>query len=263
MDQRKMEEVELHNRLRDVRLRDDPDAYKDLTSNVKYYSVAQSSMAYFRRRLASLCQGKTVVDFGCGDGRYSFFLAEQGVAKVVGIDISDVSVENCRRKAADLGLSDRLDFRVMDCEALDLEDDSIDVVCEAGVLHHLDLDAAIGEIARVLKPDGRAMCYEAVGHNPLFQLYREKTPNLRTKYETEHILKLGDVRGMKRYFRNVDIRFFHLVSLLGVPFRNLPGFRGLLWTLDLIDSLILRVPGVRSQAWMMVFEMHGEPQPSE
>src|SRR5439155_25985514 len=99
------------------------------------------------------------------------------------------------------------------------------VVCEAGVLHHLALEPAVAEMARVVKREGQVICYEAVGHNPLFQLYRRLTPALRTRYETEHILRMKDLRMMRRYFDRIEIRFFHLAVLLAVPWRKLPGFQ--------------------------------------
>jgi SAM-dependent methyltransferase len=155
-------------------------------------------------------------------------------------------------------ICDRADFQVMDCEALDLPDNAFDVVCEAGCLHHMNLERAVSEMARVVKPDGRVICYEAVGHNPLFQLYRNLTPELRTKYETEHILKVPQVKAMKTYFTNIDLRFFHLAVLLAVPFRRMPGFGALLSMLELVDRALLKIPGIRQQAWMMIFEMTGK-----
>jgi SAM-dependent methyltransferase len=258
MEARKYEEIEFHNRLRDAATKADPAAYEALTANKKYYSVANSSAAYYKAWLARHCRDKVVLDFGCGDGEYSMFLAECGARKVVGVDISDVSIENCRRQAEALGFSDRAEFHVMDCEALEFADDAFDVVCEAGVLHHLHLTKAIAEMARVVKPEGRVLCYEAVGHNPLFQLYRNLTPALRTKYESEHILKVGDVRRLRAFFSRLDIRFFHLLVLAAVPFRRVPGFRAVLSLLEAADSVLLRLPVIRSQAWMMIFELSGK-----
>jgi SAM-dependent methyltransferase len=260
MEARKFEEIEFHNRLRDAATKADPEAYRALTANKKYYAVANASMEYYKQWLVDHCRGKVVLDFGCGDGEYSLFLAQSGVAKVIGVDISDISVDNTRRRLAEAGLADRGEFRVMDCEALEFPDGMFDVVCEAGVLHHLNLEKAASEMARVVKPEGRVICYEAVGHNPLFQLYRRLTPVLRTRYETEHILRTGDVRRMRALFNRVDVRFFHLAVLLGVPFRNLPGFRFLHAALEAVDRALLRVPLIRAQAWMMIFEM-SEPRP--
>lgn len=254
MEARKSEEIEFHNRLRDAATKNDPAAYKALTANKKYYEVAHSSMDYYKAWLIEHCRGKYVLDFGCGDGEYSMFILENcDVKKLIGVDISDVSIDNCRKKAAAFG--DQAEFRVMDCEALEFPSDEFDVVCEAGVLHHLDLDKAVAEMARVVKPEGRVICYEAVGHNPLFQAYRRATPVLRTKYETEHILKLDDVRKLHKLYDSVEVRFFHLLVLLAVPFRRVPGFGLLQRALEAADRLLLKVPGIQKQAWMMIFEL--------
>ena len=260
MEARKFEEIEFHNRLRHEALKDDPTAFQSMTANRKYYSVAHGSMEYYKDWLRKHCAGKLVLDFGCGDGIYSMHLARECGATVHGVDLSDISVENCRRTAAREGLSDRLQFDVMDCEALTYPDETFDVVSEAGVLHHLDLERATAEMARVVKRDGLVICYEAVGHNPLFQWYRDATPDLRTKYETEHILRMKDLRMMRRYFGKIEIRFFHLAVLLAVPFRNLPGFRAMHTVLDGLDRALLRIPGIREQAWMMIFVM-SQPRP--
>lgn len=55
-----------------------------------------------------------VVDIGCGDGRDSFAFARAGRAKVTGLDRSHVAVREATRKAAELGLADRLAFVACD-----------------------------------------------------------------------------------------------------------------------------------------------------
>lgn len=42
-------------------------------------------------------------------------------------------------------------FRLMDAEALEFPPDTFDLICGTGILHHLDLDAAYGQIARSLR----------------------------------------------------------------------------------------------------------------
>jgi len=254
IEERKQKEAEFHDELRSAALKADPEKLERLTSNRKYYSVARKSKEFFEAWLIRNCRGKKVLDYGCGDAPFSFLVAGHG-AEVTGIDISQVSVENCKAIAAEKGLSDRAEFRVMDCERLDFPPDSFDVVFVAGVLHHLELEAALREISRVLKPDGKVIAYEALGHNPLFQLYRRLTPHLRTAFETEHILKVESLRRARKYFGRVSARFFHLFVLLAVPCRRLFFFRPMLRALETIDSLTLRVPFVRRQAWMMVFTL--------
>ena len=69
---------------------------------------------------------------------------------------------------------------------------------------------------------------------------------------------LPQVKALHKYFGRIDLRFFHLLVLLGVPFRKVPGFGALLSLLELADRALLKVQGVRSQAWMMIFEMTGK-----
>ena len=257
MEERKQKEIDFHNALRDDTLKKDPAEFRRLTANRKYYAAAAKSIDEYRALLARYCSDGTVLDYGCGDAEYSTFLARSGARRVEGIDISDVSVENSRRLVATQGLGDRVFFRVMDGESLDFESDSFDLVCEAGVLHHLDLEKAISEISRVVKSDGRAICYETLGHNWFIHLYRRLTPHLRTEYETQHILRVDDFRMMRKYFASIEVRFYHLTVLATVPFRRLSGFNALRAFFDAVDSVLLRIPFLRRQAWMMIFVLSG------
>jgi hypothetical protein len=53
--------------------------------------------------------------------------------------------------------------------------------------------------------------------------------------------------------------FFHLATLAAVPFRNTRLFEPLRNGLEAVDSLLLRVPGLKWQAWMVVFVL-SEPK---
>ncbi len=252
MENRKQEEVFFHDRLRDPELRNDPEKYAYYTANRKYYAVARKSQAYYADWLLEHSPGRRVLEYGCGNGQYSIAAARAG-ATAVGIDISPVSVENGRRAAEREGVADRATYRVMDCEALDFPDGSFDVVCESGVLHHLDLDKALPEIARVLTPGGQVICAEALGHNAAIQLYRRLTPHLRTEWETDHIIRRRDIERMRKWFGRVEMRFFHMASLAAVPFRDTALFAPLLRVLEMIDDALLKLPVIRWQAWQVVY----------
>jgi len=201
------------------------------------------------------CKGKRVLDYCCGNGEDSIFIAKNGAKEVVGIDISPVSIENCRQRAIEEGVQDIASFFVMDAEKLEFEDRCFDVATEYGALHHLDLELAYGEMQRVLKTDGSAICTEALGHNPFIHVYRKMTPHLRTEWEARHILRKKQLKRAYRYFHEISEHFFHLATLGAVPFRNSAGFETLLGFLERIDNAAVRVPFLKWQAWQVVFIM--------
>ena len=249
---RKQEEADFHNVLRSQELATSPKRFAYLSSNKRFYAVARSSNAHFEKWLRQRAPGKKFLDYGCGDGATSFMLAEAG-AHTVGVDISPVSVENCRREAERRGLQDRCSFAVMDAENLSFSDNEFDYAIVLGVFHHLHFERALETLRRVIKPNGAVMSLEAFGHNPLFTWYRRRAPHLRTRWETEHILRRPDLDRAGQYFGQLEVRPFHLSVLLAVPFRRTRLFVPLLSMLEAVDSWILRMPVVRWHAWMMWF----------
>ncbi|MFH0863304.1 MAG: methyltransferase domain-containing protein [Candidatus Altiarchaeota archaeon] len=55
-------------------------------------------------------EGKTVLDVGCGSGKYSVEAARHGALRVVGLDISENMVRLSRRNARENGVDDRCSF---------------------------------------------------------------------------------------------------------------------------------------------------------
>lgn len=246
--ERKAAEAEFHDRLRGE-LRDDPRHQ----SNQKWYSVAAASSHFVIDYLRHRCVGKRVLDYCCGDGEFALLLARAG-ADVYGIDISPVSIENARAAAEREGLGGAAKFEVMDAEATSFSPGYFDYVHVDGVLHHLELDKAFAELARILKPSGQVICREALKHNLLFRLYRKLTPHLRTAWEVDHILGKEEIGRAKEHFQEVRVlRFFHLLSLAAVPLRSTPLFGPLLRVLEGADGVCLRMPLVKWQAWIAVF----------
>jgi len=245
MELRKQKEKEFANLVRDK-------SGVDSRGNVKFYSIIRSSQMFMEKWLrARAGAGKRLLDFACGDGAYSILSSKMGF-EVTGIDISDVSINNANEMALQEDIKN-IRFLVADCEATEFPDEYFDVILVAGVLHHLDLEKAFAEMVRILRPDGEIICVEGIADNPLINYYRRKTPTYRTEWEIDHILRVRDLKIARQYFERVEYRFYHLFTVAAVPFRGTWIFEGLLAVLEALDSLVLRVPLVRTQAWQMIF----------
>ena len=220
----------------------------------RLYAVAESAYAYYSASLDRLEPGSSsVLEYGCGTGSYAFRLSQRG-RKVVGIDISGEAIAQATAKASELGLS--ATFVSMNAEALDFRNASFDLVCGTGILHHLDLENAYSEIARVIAPNGRAVFFEPLGHNPLINAFRSRTPGLRT--EDEHPLLMSDIAAARKHFSSVRLRTFCFSSLFAIPFIGKPGFRFLLGALTAVDGLLFRLcPPIRRYYWIAVIEFSG------
>ncbi|OGU07128.1 MAG: hypothetical protein A2075_12800 [Geobacteraceae bacterium GWC2_58_44] len=223
-------------------------------SNMKFYSITQSSFAHRDALLYRNIAGAVALDYCCGNGEVALEMAKRGAKKVYGIDISEVAIKNAQELAKVQGVAEICDFRVMDAEHTEFPDDTFDVIHEYGALHHLELKAAFSELSRILKPDGKLVCTEAMRHNPLIHWYRNRTPHLRTKWEVEHILGIPEVNSGGTYFSVLNTRMFHLAALATVPFRKASFFRPLLAALEAVDSLILSIPYLNRLAWVAVVE---------
>jgi SAM-dependent methyltransferase len=251
-DPRKQAERDFHSKREIDRLSLSQGQFCQKYPNKRFYDVARASKAAWRGWVSENCKGKVVLDYCCGLGRNTLELARHG-AWVYGIDISSVEIASAKNSTAEAGLSERVQYIVMDAENLGFKDHSFDVVFCCGVLHHLAIEQAYQELARVLKPTGKIICIEAVGHNPLFNLYRKLTPHLRTAWEADHILTNREVSLARSYFAEVRVDFYHLLVLLATPFRRTRVFNTLVGFFEKLDSLILRLPGIRLWAWQMIF----------
>ena len=94
-------------------------------------------------------RGLTVLDAGCGSGRYLRALDERG-AKAIGMDLSPAMLARASETTARIT---RADLRALPFDAM-----SIDlVVCGLALGDLDDIELALTEIARVLRPGGRVI----------------------------------------------------------------------------------------------------------
>jgi arsenite methyltransferase len=107
--------------------------------------------------LGELRPGERVVDVGCGAGIDSLIAAKKVASegRVIGVDMTPSMLEKARQAAEEAELTN-VEFREGYAEALPVEDGWADVVISNGVLNLMpDKAAALEEMSRVLKPNGR------------------------------------------------------------------------------------------------------------
>ncbi|MGY3678155.1 class I SAM-dependent methyltransferase [Streptomyces sp. TE33382] len=100
---------------------------------------------------------KAIVDLGCGTGRFLAALADNFAAQVIGVEPSKAMLSVAAAKP-----HSHVELRAGDAEHIPVLDGSLDLVFASMVLHHLpSLSAAMGEVARKLRPGGAAVLRNA------------------------------------------------------------------------------------------------------
>ena len=95
--------------------------------------------------------GKSVLDLGCGYGWHCRFAADQGAARVLGIDVSRNMIEEAGRRNADPGI----EYRVCGIEEYEYPEHAWDVVVSNLALHYIaDIGQVFKHVYRTLKPGG-------------------------------------------------------------------------------------------------------------
>jgi SAM-dependent methyltransferase len=115
--------------------------------------------------------GETVLDLGSGPGLDALLAAKAvgPTGRVIGVDMTPEMLERARATAAKAGAT-QVEFRKGRLEALPVEDASVDAVTSNCVINLVpDKAAVFREMARALRPGGRAVVSDIVLDRPLPQ----------------------------------------------------------------------------------------------
>lgn len=120
-----------------------------------------------------------ILDVGTGPGYVPFEIAQRAPGlEIVGIDLSSGMVDIANKKAKELGLDNRVRFKLANASSLPFPDEYFDFVISTLSLHHWsDPSAGFKEIFRVLKNNGQACIYDLRKDTP-----KEVNMQARTKY---------------------------------------------------------------------------------
>lgn len=139
------------------------DAFQSSEGTEAYRRVMESGRARNQRAddlmldWAGLRPGSRVLDVAAGTGEQTLQVARRigPAGAVVATDISANMLAIAAESAREAGLAN-ISTRVMDAQQLDFTDRSFDTaVCRRGLMFIPDVPKALGEIRRVLRPEGK------------------------------------------------------------------------------------------------------------
>jgi SAM-dependent methyltransferase len=131
--------------------------------------------------------GMTVLELGCGAGYFTQELARSG-ADIVAIDVSPELLEIARTNCS----SPNVQYQIQNAYALSYSEAVFDSVVGSSVLHHLEIEEALRDIYRVLKPMGTIYFTEPNMLNPQIAI-QKNIPWIKRK--------LGDSPDETAFFR--------------------------------------------------------------
>jgi ubiquinone/menaquinone biosynthesis C-methylase UbiE len=198
--------------------------------------------------------GLHLLDYGCGGGWSTAKLLARG-ARVTGFDISQTRLAEAQDQLSERDNLPDVDLVLCAAEQLPFDDAVFDAVFGQQILHHLELDAAIPEIVRVLRPNGRAVFLEPLIHNPLLEGYRRLTPHMRSP--TEKALSMSDLRWIGSHFERWAHREFCLLAVLPAMMEALVSPNSMLtrvrrWLQRVDRKLVDTIPAVGRYCWETV-----------
>src|SRR5207244_12876266 len=106
-----------------------------LSAGAESLEEAQEAKLELVATKLALEQGMRVLDVGCGWGSFALHAATAHGAQVLGISLSEPQVSFARRRAEELGVADRVEFRVADYR--ELRGEPFDAIASIGMVEHV------------------------------------------------------------------------------------------------------------------------------
>ncbi len=184
----------------------------DLARCVAAYRRGPSPSVEGVLRAIAPLEGKRVLDFACGAGVLSAWLAARG-AEVVGVDVSPGAIQRARQLAWLLGL--RATFTTEGLEQLPAG--SFDAAVGEYALHHVDLEVVAPRLRALLAPGATASFVETMALNPVINSARDHLTGrgvvARFGTDDEHPLRPEDLELLRTTFGSLTLETCHMQFL--------------------------------------------------
>ena len=102
-----------------------------------------------------------VLDAGCGQGVVSTYLAKKFGCRIEGITMVNFEIEVANKLAEEIGVSDKVNYSLMDYSNMEFENNTFDVIYTIETLcHSTDIKKTLKEFYRVLRKNGSIALFE-------------------------------------------------------------------------------------------------------
>jgi len=190
-----------------------------INTDLAYYASRYAWRQHLFSFLGSV-DGKVILDIACGYSMTPVMFALAG-ASVYAIDVAPKTVAMVQQVAQRKGVAERMHVHVGPAEELPFEDAYFDLIYGGAALHHLQLDRAGRELARVLKPGGKGAFQDPLGHNPVLEFTRDYLAyhGKHPLKGTDRPLRLHEVQAFGRHFTTCTYQGFELFSMVARALR--------------------------------------------
>ena len=220
----------------------------------RFLAGSMDAFRYMMERMGSI-QGQRILDYGCGSGWLSVYLAKQG-AQVEGFDISGKLIELASMRAGANGVSHACNFTKMEAEKLEYPDQYFDIVAGVSILHHVELAPAARQLHRVMKKGALALFIEPLGENTILNWARDNVfqvhyGSLKDK-STERPLTYNDIHAIGQNFAEHHWKEFQFLSMVRRFIGD--GLTEAICLQKLDDWLLTKFPSLRKLCRLVVID---------
>jgi SAM-dependent methyltransferase len=198
--------------------------------------------------------GRRLLEIGPGRGRDSEAFARAG-ARLIVSDVSIRSLELARQRLRQAGLGDQVEAVVADAASMPFREASFDATFSRFTIAHVPLQPLAAELARVLRPGGRALMVEPLRDNPLVRLYRRFAPT-GCRETAPRYVSLDELRRMAAHFpggwRHRDL---YLFSIPALALRGTRLFGPVTAVLQTLERPLTMLSPLRRFCWVVVAEL--------
>jgi 2-polyprenyl-3-methyl-5-hydroxy-6-metoxy-1,4-benzoquinol methylase len=154
-----------------------PESLQGISFPVEYWKPNRIVFEKMAASCSNNFHGKKILDLGCGEGKWSCYLASLG-AEVVALDISEMNLKITELRAQLNGLTN-IRTVLADCTNTSLDHNSFDIVIGIALIHHLTVNEEARlyqEVFDLLKQDGCAFFMECLQNSPTLDFIRTLVP---------------------------------------------------------------------------------------